>query len=317
MVRFRANNQLATNDLPVSLVAKGAQRAVIWEETLKRQRTEQEMQLTLSSTRALLFPIMASAALLLMFYFFSAFSIVMYFSAAFGSFSGIYFTLVPLLDMLSPSLAKRTIKYGRLFFHCGLCSHDALLFVIISIPYSIQTVTVQQAILGTVAGLSVAIWMLTGSFFLNNSSSCFICPRDQLINLHWVGLFLVLGIGYSVLALGFVKVPNLKISVLILTLLFIYDIFWVFYSANFFGTSVMVAVATKAATNPLHTVAGAVGLQDNVAAELQLPMKLIFGDHILGLGDIVLPGLILVFLLKYDTFKVRKSKVVFDMLGAN
>lgn len=42
-----------------------------------------------------------------------------------------------------------------------------------------------------------------------------------------------------VLFISLVHVPNLKVSVAVLGSLFIYDIFWVFYSHLFFGENVM------------------------------------------------------------------------------
>lgn len=45
-------------------------------------------------------------------------------------------------------------------------------------------------------------------------------------------------------------------------------------------------VATKAAPNVASTLASKFGFMD-VIKEIQLPMKIIWGRHILGLGDIV------------------------------
>jgi signal peptide peptidase-like protein 2B len=71
---------------------------------------------------------------------------------------------------------------------------------------------------------------------------------------------------------------------------FFYDIFWVFISPIFFGTSVMASVATS----------------------IDLPMKFIFPSlvqslntpllkcSLLGLGDILLPGVIIKYILKYE-----------------
>jgi hypothetical protein len=86
--------------------------------------------------------------------------------------------------------------------------------------------------------------------------------------------------------------------------LFFYDIFWVFFSARFFGQNVMVKVATTAASNPTYAVASSLNLPTKyIAPTLQLPMKLIWGDIILGLGDLVVPGLVISCCCRIDKLK--------------
>lgn|SRR3990167_2873307 len=76
-------------------------------------------------------------------------------------------------------------------------------------------------------------------------------------------------------------------------LLFFYDIFWVF------GTDVMVTVA-KSFDGPIKLL-----FPKNVfsGAELEFSM--------LGLGDIVLPGLFIAFLLRFDISRGKNSKTYF------
>lgn len=49
--------------------------------------------------------------------------------------------------------------------------------------------------------------------------------------------------------LTIVRVRSLSVAAMILCALFVYDIFWVFFSEGIFGGNVMVTVATKEATN--------------------------------------------------------------------
>jgi len=49
----------------------------------------------------------------------------------------------------------------------------------------------------------------------------------------------------SILIIKVVKITSFKLACVFLTLLFFYDIFWVFYSELIFNKSVMVTVATK------------------------------------------------------------------------
>lgn len=79
-----------------------------------------------------------------------------------------------------------------------------------------------------------------------------------------------------------IRIPNYKISLILLGLAFFYDIFWVFYSSKFFGNSVMAVVAQK----------------------VDLPIKFSCPKlqayplpycALIGVGDLVLPGLFIAF----------------------
>jgi len=77
--------------------------------------------------------------------------------------------------------------------------------------------------------------------------------------------------------------------------LFLYDIFWVFGSKSVFGSNVMVSVATG----------------------VEAPIKLMFPrdasgcghlrHSMLGLGDIVVPGIYIAFLAKWDAIKMAEK----------
>ena len=73
----------------------------------------------------------------------------------------------------------------------------------------------------------------------------------------------------------------------------------------------MVKVATRPAENPVGLVARKLNLSGIVREppKLNLPGKLVFPSmhsghfSMLGLGDIVMPGLLLCFVLRYDSYK--------------
>lgn len=95
----------------------------------------------------------------------------------------------------------------------------------------------------------------------------------------------IMAISFSISAIKAVKISNFKVIILLLWVLFFYDIFWVF------GSDVMVKVATK----------------------FDVPIKLIFllpngKKSILGLGDIVIPGFLAALALKYDVDMSYKYK---------
>lgn len=121
-----------------------------------------------------------------------------------------------------------------------------------------------------------------------------------------------MGMGLCVAFIAFVRLPSLKVSTLLLTGLLLYDVFWVFFSSYIFSTNVMVKVATRPADNPVGLVARKLNLGAYVrdTPKLNLPGKLVFPSYhntghfsMLGLGDIVMPGLLLCFVLRYDAYK--------------
>lgn len=121
-----------------------------------------------------------------------------------------------------------------------------------------------------------------------------------------------MGMGLCVAFIAFVRLPSLKVSTLLLTGLLLYDVFWVFFSSYIFSTNVMVKVATRPAENPVGLVARKLNLGAYVkdTPKLNLPGKLVFPSihnsghfSMLGLGDIVMPGLLLCFVLRYDAYK--------------
>lgn len=148
-----------------------------------------------------------------------------------------------------------------------------------------------------VDGVIILEWLLTGNWICHN----------------------ILCVALCILFLHTLRFPSLKIATLCLCLLLVYDAFWVFYSERFFTKNVMVEVATKQATNPLHDLAAAVDAPTAILSLLpktmELPLKLLFPAALwfaqgvqhsarrmmmLGLGDICLPGALVAFALRAD-----------------
>ena len=133
---------------------------------------------------------------------------------------------------------------------------------------------------------------------------------------HWL-LMDAMGIGLCVAFIAFVRLPSLKVSTLLLSGLLLYDVFWVFFSKYVFSANVMVRVATRPAANPMGAMAKRLHL--NRPPKLSLPGKLVFPSNhnsghfsMLGLGDIVMPGLLLCFVMRYDAYK--RAQVSFFLL---
>ncbi|KAM0942052.1 putative PA domain, presenilin/signal peptide peptidase [Dioscorea sansibarensis] len=110
------------------------------------------------------------------------------------------------------------------------------------------------------------------------------------LSFAWIGQD-ILGIALIITVLQIVRVPNLKVGTVLLTCAFLYDIFWVFISKWWFHESVMIVVARGDKTG-----------EDGVPMLLKIPRMFDpwGGYSIIGFGDILLPGLLIAFALRYD-----------------
>eukprot|EP00026_Physarum_polycephalum_P011711 Phypoly_transcript_11952.p1 GENE.Phypoly_transcript_11952~~Phypoly_transcript_11952.p1 ORF type:complete len:345 (+),score=19.92 Phypoly_transcript_11952:80-1114(+) len=117
---------------------------------------------------------------------------------------------------------------------------------------------------------------------------------------HWI-FSAVIGVGMCTVFIGYIRVPSLRLLVILLGGLFLYDIFWVFYSSSIFGSNVMEKVATQKSPNPMSAVIPS-------APELiNLPTSITIcgccSCHSLGLGDMALPGLFVSYIYRYESYK--------------
>ncbi|CAM9356896.1 unnamed protein product [Chrysoparadoxa australica] len=103
---------------------------------------------------------------------------------------------------------------------------------------------------------------------------------------HWA-MNNVFGISFCVQAMERISLGNYKVGAILLCGLFLYDIFWVF------ATPVMVAVA-KGIDAPIKL------LFPRVFADLLADPPIKAEYSMLGLGDIVIPGIFIALLLRYD-----------------
>ncbi len=118
---------------------------------------------------------------------------------------------------------------------------------------------------------------------------------------HWL-INNVIGIFFILCFVRIVRVKSLMVSTLLLGSLFVYDIFWVFFSAPIFGGNVMATVATK----------------------LELPIKLLMPHFnpmpstqcmLIGLGDLVIPGVVIAFAYKLS-IRLRTKMYYVSSLAA-
>ncbi|KAL7108385.1 hypothetical protein ACP275_06G109200 [Erythranthe tilingii] len=162
---------------------------------------------------------------------------------------------------------------------------------------------------------------------------CVSLVLSWLVSGHWI-LNNLLGISLCIAFVSHVRLPNIKICAMLLACLFVYDVFWVFFSERFFGANVMVSVATQQASNPVHTVANSLSLPglEMITKKLELPVKIVFPRNMLGgavpgnsvsdymmlgLGDMAIPSMLLALVLCFDNRKVRDSTTPSDVVQSS
>lgn len=269
------SSRISTFVISILLIVYGSFRSLnIEQENLEREKSkdppgENESQLqTIDSCQAAFLPIGASISLLVMFLFFDSLQMVFAICTAVLATVAFAFLLLPMCQyLIKPCSSGQKISFGV----CGRFTAAEILSFCLSF-------------------FIVCIWVLTG---------------------HWL-LMDALGMGLCVAFIALVRLPSLKVSTLLLVGLLIYDVFWVFFSSYIFSANVMVKVATRPAENPVGLFAKKLHLTGLMrdAPKLSLPGKLVFpsmqnSSHfsMLGLGDIVMPGLLLCFVLRYDAYK--------------
>ncbi|GAA5967632.1 hypothetical protein JCM8115_007009 [Rhodotorula mucilaginosa] len=107
----------------------------------------------------------------------------------------------------------------------------------------------------------------------------------QMYTTHWV-LVNVVALSFAYNAISLIALDSFITGSILLAGLFVYDVWWVFGSQHVFGDNVMVEVATSF-DGPIKIV-----FPRNLAAGRDFTL--------LGLGDIVLPGIFLALALRFD-----------------
>lgn len=115
-----------------------------------------------------------------------------------------------------------------------------------------------------------------------------------LLKKHWIANNLF-GVAFAVNGVELLHLNNVATGLILLSGLFVYDIFWVF------GTNVMVTVA-KSFDAPIKLVFPQDLLENGFSAS---------NFAMLGLGDIVIPGIFIALLLRFDNSLRRKSRTYF------
>lgn len=142
---------------------------------------------------------------------------------------------------------------------------------------------VKVPVLGAVSYLTLAVSPLCIAFAV-------MWAVFRRVSFAWIGQD-ILGIALIVTVLQVVRIPNLKVGTVLLGCAFLYDLFWVFVSKWWFHESVMIVVAR-----------GDKSGEDGIPMLLKIPRMFDpwGGYSVIGFGDIILPGLLVTFSLRYD-----------------
>lgn len=119
-----------------------------------------------------------------------------------------------------------------------------------------------------------------------------------------------MGVCVCIMCLSLLLLPNLRAASVLLSLAFLYDVFFVFISPYIFSSSVMADVATDGGNEVSSDENYCEKYPEDEAycSTKLLPMMIVVpsmftyqeGESILGLGDIVLPGLLAVWAARHD-----------------
>ncbi|XP_064605458.1 minor histocompatibility antigen H13-like [Liolophura sinensis] len=123
---------------------------------------------------------------------------------------------------------------------------------------------------------------------------CSVVGGWYLYKKHWIANNLF-GLAFAVNGIELLSLNRVSTGCILLGGLFIYDIFWVF------GTNVMVTVA-KSFEAPIKLVFPQDLLEKGLGAD---------NFAMLGLGDIVIPGIFIALLLRFDVSLKKNSKTYF------
>merc|ERR1712142_1098541 len=242
---------------------------------------------SMTSKDAAMFPLIASCALFGLYIFFKIFSkehinllLTVYFF-----FLGVF----ALAHILSPIVTKLVpvgfpnANYKLLFYKNPK-----------SAPAAAPSTTVEPAAVPTTEGAEPEEELLNYEFDRRDLVCLLVCMGIGVwyfLKKHWIANNLF-GLAFAVNGVELLQLPKVSTGCILLGGLFFYDIFWVF------GTDVMVTVA-KSFEAPIKLVFPQDLLENGPLAANNFAM--------LGLGDIVIPGIFIALLLRFDLRSLKST----------
>ena len=251
------------------------------QRTIRENRNQ---ALELNAWHAAGFVIVASTVLLILFYF----EIYSWVTVLYGF--GCSGAMAQLIFQPSYSWIARRSKV------LGKCCFAPITKMTCCELNTVQWVNIIAALTGYLVG---AMWLYVG----------FTDVEPSLNPFYWITQN-VMGACVAILFLSLIRLSNIKVATILLVATFIYDVFFVFITPYLFnGDSVMVTVATGGGP-PEMDENFCEKYPDDSRCEGGNPLPLLLtiprindyrgGSSLLGLGDIVIPGLLVAFGARLD-----------------
>ncbi|KAL7464541.1 hypothetical protein ACHAXS_004872 [Conticribra weissflogii] len=291
--------------------ARGEERVIYRAESSSSssqpQYVEDPDSLELTASHAVGFIVMASTSLLVLF-FFKIYSIVkiMYAFGCSGALAQIVIHpgLVHIFQRIKWDRPLRTIEWmteedatraalrGGFNGHCLICLWQ---------------------LVGPISAVDIAAMTISYGIGATWLYVAFMIPHPDTIAFYWI-IQDVFGLCMCILFLQTIKLNAIKVGAILLIVAFFYDIFFVFVTPLLtkHGESIMVNVATSGGP-PKADPAWCEKYPWDVNCKGGDPLPMLFaiprigdyqgGSSLLGLGDIVLPGLLLSFASRFDEAK--------------
>lgn len=249
---------------------------------------------TLARNVAMFLPFAAAGTLVLFFYLFDKVGPFLILTSALVGVTAIYFVIHPFLRFLLQCCVRACYQMQWCFptqggkQRCNQSSDDG-----IAPDRGTECVEVARFVTGLISFVLIISWLFTGHWVLND----------------------VIGACLCMLFVSLIKAPSLKIVTVLQCGLLVYDVIFVFFSERFVGKNVMVEVASSAARNPANILSKFFDLSLAPVEKIAFPGKLVFPSLapaappnsfcILGLGDIIIPSMLLVYLCTFDNSDSR------------
>lgn len=238
----------------------------------KNQKESGEEIETMSTKEAMMFPLIASCTLFGIFVVFKIFS-----KEHINSLLACYFFVLGVM-----ALTRMSSALVHKFWPLTKCHNEQYDF-----NFSLVSGTTTKTTM-----------MIFQQLFDRESILCFILALAvgvwYIVKKHWIANN-IFGLAFAVNGIEFLQLNQILNGCILLGGLFFYDIFWVF------GTDVMVTVA-KSFDAPIKIIFPQDIIENGIYADKM---------SLLGLGDIVIPGIFIAILLRYDLSLNRNSKVYF------
>lgn len=272
----------------------------------QQQRPIMEESLELTPAHALGFVVMASSSLFILFYF-KIYNVVK-----------VFYAFVRIQNSLSGRLRRRSVSH--LNSHSQGCSNALAQVALapllmrgmhkmnISNPIVIRTGTEDFGDFTLCDVASTAMGYMLGAIWL---FIAFTVRNPDTVLFFWF-MQDVFGACMCILFLKIIRLNSIHVASALLVVAFFYDIFFVFITPLIFKKSIMLTVATSGGP-PKADALWCEKYPDDQDCQGGNPLPMLLtiprlmdyagGSSMLGLGDIVLPGLLLSFGCRYDAAK--------------